>query len=49
MLIYNSRISGENNCRIFSCQSECDFIPVKCTEPAEFESSDVACWHHSLI
>jgi len=21
---------------------------VKCTDPAEFETSDVACWHHSI-
>jgi len=31
-----------------SCINECDFIPVKRTDAAEFETSDVARWHYSL-
>jgi len=31
-----------------SCINECGFIPVQRTDPAEFETFDVACWHHSL-
>jgi len=51
MLICNCRISGENNCRILSCQNERDFIPVKRTDAAEFETSDcsmltsLVIWH----